>query len=264
MEELINHYSNYDEDKRLSKQLVTRIEFDTTKHILSKYLNRNKSIIELGAATGKYAFHYAALGHKVTAVEIVPEYVRLMHENAKEKNLELNIFEGNAISVPFIESGSQDIVLILGPLYHLKNIEDRQSVMNEAKRILKPNGKVAIAYINKFFVAGMFVQRFPELIDKKILDELIEKGTVSSGKADTFCKMGYFSSPDEMEQLITSNGFSIQEHVAADGFGRFISEEINSLNDKQYKIWLDYHFKTCHEKSLLGISSHGLVIGAKK
>ncbi|NMB46518.1 MAG: class I SAM-dependent methyltransferase [Firmicutes bacterium] len=56
--------------------------------------------------TGRYTFHYAALGYAVTAVEVV----------------------GDAIE---LEVGSEqfDVVLCLGPLYHLQEDEEKDSVM---------------------------------------------------------------------------------------------------------------------------------------
>ena len=66
-----------------------------------------------------------------------------------------------------------------------------------------------------------------------------------------------------MEDLITENGFQIKEHAAVDGIGRLIYEGFDHFNDKQYQSWIKYHIKTCHEKCILGMSNHGLIISNK-
>ncbi|NNU78136.1 class I SAM-dependent methyltransferase [Clostridium estertheticum] len=45
---------------------------------------------------------------------------------------------------------SADIVLLMGPLYHLQNRDDRLQVLNEAKRVLKKGGLLFSVGISKF------------------------------------------------------------------------------------------------------------------
>ena len=113
MEELVTYYENADEDHRLVRQNITKIEFDTTTTVLSKYLTTNKKITELGAATGCYSLHYASTGHQVTAVELVSDQIDILRQKAIDQDITLQIFQGDAQSIPFIESESQDVVLIL-------------------------------------------------------------------------------------------------------------------------------------------------------
>ena len=43
---------------------------------------------------------------------------------------------------------SFDIVLLMGPLYHLHSADDRQQAIAEAKRVCKPMGTIFFAFIN--------------------------------------------------------------------------------------------------------------------
>ncbi len=45
-----------------------------------------------------------------------------------------------------------DIVLLFGPLYHLKNDADKQKCISEAKRVCKDGGKIFFAFISNDFV----------------------------------------------------------------------------------------------------------------
>jgi SAM-dependent methyltransferase len=262
-EEYMEYYAQFDEEKRLLSQNITRIEFDTTIEVLKPYLDSVSHITELGAATGRYSLYYSQKGHNVTAVELVPELVRQLTDNAKVQSLTLGIYEANATNISFISDSSQDAVLILGPLYHIQSERQREAVLKEAHRILKPNGIVAIAYISRFFVCGLLAKMSGCLITPEVLSELKENGLVTSPDADVFFRTGYFAQPSEIETLADKSGFSVEEHIATDGFVRFIGQEVNHLSEEQYQVWLSYHLSTCAEPSLLGSSNHGLVIARK-
>ncbi|MEZ8245167.1 class I SAM-dependent methyltransferase [Vibrio splendidus] len=262
-EEYMDYYAKFDEEKRLLSQNITRIEFDTTINVLGSYLESAGRLTVLGAATGRYSLHYARQGMDVTAVELVPELVEQLKYNAETQNLDLVVHEANATNVSFIENGTQDVVLILGPLYHIQSKSGREAVLKEANRILKPNGVVAIAYISRFFVAGLLAKMSSSLVSPDILSELNESGLVSSPDVDPFFRTGYFAKPLEIESLVIESGFSIENHIATDGYVRFIGQEVNQLNEQQYQSWFKYHLSTCSEVSLLGSSNHGLVIAKK-
>ncbi|MGL1040402.1 class I SAM-dependent methyltransferase [Vibrio vulnificus] len=262
-EEYMEYYAKFDEEKRLLSQNITRIEFDTTLSVLEPYIDPASNLTELGAATGRYSLHYAQQGINVTAVELVPELVEQLNSNAKRQSLNLSVHEANATDVSFIENDSQDIVLILGPLYHIQSKSDREAVLKEAHRVLKPNGIVAIAYISRFFVAGLLAKMSNDLVSPTVLSDLNESGLVTSPDVDPFFRTGYFAKPSEIESLAAHTGFSVENHVATDGYVRFIGQEVNQLNEQQYQAWLKYHLVTCAEPSLLGSSNHGLVIAKK-
>ncbi|GAB3522189.1 methyltransferase domain-containing protein [Photobacterium alginatilyticum] len=262
-EEYMGYYANFDEEQRLVCQNITRIEFDTTINQLETFTQPAKKLTELGAATGRYSIYYAQKGLEVTAVELVPELVSQLEDNAAEQGVELSIHEANVTDVHFVPDSSQDIVLILGPLYHIQNESDRQAVIKEAHRILKPNGVAAFAYISRFFVAGLLAKMSSALVTPLVLGELHETGLVTSKDVDAFFRTGYFATPAEVEDLAQSAGFNIEKHVATDGFGRYIGAEINSLSESEYQAWLQHHLLVCSEPSLLGSSNHGLVIARK-
>ncbi len=264
MEDLIEQYTNADENARLTRQYITQMEYDTTMHAILPYLSRGTQVCELGAATGRYSFALAQLGCEVTAVELVPDQVRILRSNADQKGLAVSIYQGDACDVSFLSDESQDVLLILGPLYHLRTQSQREQAMAEARRVLKPDGVIAIAYISRYFIAGLFAQKFPELIIPDVLTELYELGTVSHEKADSFFRVGYFATPQEMNTLLDDHTFSIERHLATDGFGRYIAEGVNRFNTDQYQVWLQHHLTVCDEPSLLGSSNHGLIIGRKR
>lgn len=262
-EEYLGYYANFDEDNRLTSQNITRLEFDTTVNRLSQYVRQSKTLTELGAATGRYSLHFAQRGMDVTAVELVPELVEQLKKNSELQELDIHIHEANATQLDFIPDSSQDIVLALGPFYHLQSSSERQAVVDQACRVLKKGGIFAVAYISRFFVAGLLAKMSPYLVAPEILSELNETGLVTTPNVDAFFRTGYFAKPSEMETLLTKNNFKLESHISTDGFSRYIGQEVNQLTEEQYQAWLSYHLSVCEEPSLLGSSNHGLVIARK-
>src|SRR4029079_9566439 len=48
------------------------------------------------------------------------------------------------------DDASVDVVLLLGPMYHLQELDDRLAALREAARVVKPGGLIAVAAINRF------------------------------------------------------------------------------------------------------------------
>jgi SAM-dependent methyltransferase len=214
---------------------------------------------------GRYSIHYSLQGHQVKAVEVVPSQVaRLKEKIAKGEAGSLEAYLGDARNLTMIEDGSIDVVLCLGPLYHLQKEQDRIRCISEALRVLKPGGILAFTYISRFFYA---VQRFKRNLEKVhvgMIETLLDQGIVQdSAFDDGFSLIGYFATPDEIETLMTRFKVNILDHVGIDGASKLMEDVVDKMTEAEFKVWMEYHLRTCRERSLLGYSTHGLVICQK-
>jgi ubiquinone/menaquinone biosynthesis C-methylase UbiE len=266
MANLIQHYEKYDEDIRLIKDKVHKIEYSTTLHILNKYIENNMNILDLGAGTGRYSFYYGEKGNSVTAVDIVPKHVTIMKEKLmKNKDIDIDINLGTATDLSVFAEGSFDVVLCLGPLYHLKTQLERDKCINECLRVLKKDGILAIAYINKLFITTTLIKDDnSSCLNEKFLNKIIDNGTVENYKDDTFLKNSYFFLPNEIEDYLGGFPTNKLEHVGTDGISVILNDMVNELSDEKYEGWMKYHLKICGEPSILGYSNHGLYVCRKK
>ncbi len=262
MEKLFNYYENYSEDTRLLKDNTHKIEFITTVHVLDGFICPNSKILDVGAGTGRYSFYFREKGHSVYALEYVPHNLRIIEDKLKAMkftcNIEAAIGDGRDLSR--FADDSFDVVLCMGPLYHLKTEEDKKTCINECLRVLKKGGILAVAYINKY---ASFIYKFKT--DKDFMRDTASKNLINNGsfygdERDDF----YFTSPQEIVSLLTSDKVEILTNVATDGIGYMLKDNIEDLNDEEYQLWLNYHLNTCHEPSLLGYSLHALVVSRKK
>lgn len=261
MNEVLNYYNGYDEENRLNKNNVHKLEYLTSIHYLDKVIKPGSRILDVGAGTGKYAFYLANKGFSVTAGDIVPRFVELMRERLNCSTLRMDIYWGDACDLSRFDSCSYDAVLCMGPLYHLKEEKDRSKVIEQCLRVLKQDGIIISAYINRFASYMLEFMGSENLLgDRAILEDTLHKGYNTREKLLSF----YFSYPQEIEALMSAQNVEKIFNIGTDGIAYLVGSKINNLTEQEYSYWVDYHLKTCENESLIGHSLHGLYIGKKK
>lgn len=258
MDIVSTYYDQYDEESRLIKDKTHNIEFLTTIRTIEKYIKSGDKILEIGAATGRYSIYYAESGYDVTAVDIVDKHISILNSKVEQKGLQnkIKVFKGDARDLSFIKDESFDIVLCLGPLYHLDKKEDKLLCISEALRCLKKDGIFFGAYINKCAAFLNRVMGNVENVDKESVEEVFKIGHTED---KTFC----FMEPSEFRNMMKE--FNVEEltMVGTDGISGLIGKTINNFDDGKFNIWLQYHFDHCDDYSILGYSLHGLYVCRK-
>ena len=249
----------YVEEDRLTSDKMHYIEFITTTHYIDKYLKQGDRILEVGAGTGAYSLYYANKGYQVDALELVQANVDVMRNKIKE-GMNINAIHGNALDLSMYDENTFDVTLVLGPLYHLFKKEEEEQAIKEAIRVTKPNGKILIAFI--LFDLTMLTWGFQ---GKNIYENYGDDKQVSidfkpNNSEDLIFNMRYF---DEVKELM--NKFEVKKlcYVATDGVGRVMREDIDNMNDEEYKMFVNYHLSICEREDLIGYSGHILSIVEK-
>jgi 2-polyprenyl-3-methyl-5-hydroxy-6-metoxy-1,4-benzoquinol methylase len=260
MEEVVKYYDDYDEDKRLDRTNFHKLEYLTTIRFLDRFLKPNSKVLDLCAGTGRYSFYLESKGHSVTAIDIVPRFVEIMKEKKIAVASNIEVYLGDARNLEMFENESFDAVLCMGALYHLKDQDDREKVIEQCESLLKKNGILAVSYINRY---ALFIKEFNNInknFEKLKLNNIVDSGQSINEVEESF----YFSSPKEIEDLMRKFNFKKISNVGTDGVGYMLSDKISNLSKEEYDLWLAYHFKTCDNENLIGYSIHGLCIGEKK
>lgn len=263
MENVSNYYESIDEASRFSRN-SRKIEFLTTTHMLKGIVSEGACILDVGAGAGVYSFYYAERNHKVVAIDITPKHIEKINEKSKQTGLSIDAHEGNAADLSRFDSDSFDFVMCFGPMYHLTALDDRNACIKECLRVLKKGGYLAIAYINKYSVIPMLATRDPKFIRNSVIEKVINEGVIVEGDEDCFWTDAYFTSPDEIEAYLTNFDIIPVDHVGTDGISHTVQEYVDRLGDDEFDSWLSYHYQTCRERSILGISTHGLYICQKR
>jgi len=116
------------------------------------------SILDIGAGAGQNAAALAKLGHKVTAIEPMPEF--LSSAQTTYKDLNVKWLNGALPELTCISPNDPnfDFVLINAVWHHLNEVE-RESAVTRLSALIKPEGRCAISLRNG--PAGMGTRVYP-------------------------------------------------------------------------------------------------------
>lgn len=265
MSGVTDYYEKYNEDARLNTTNSRKVEFTVTTNILDQYIKPQHKILELGAGTGIYSFYYAEKGNQVLATDLTPKHIEIINEKLKsgKDNLNLKAETADAADLSKYESESFDVVTCLGPLYHITDDKLRDKCINEGLRVLKKDGILAVAYINKQYVLHNVMLRDKSFLTHKFIDKILKTGTIKEGEKECFWTDAFFTSPGEIESFIQKFDVQIIDHAGTDGLTPFLREYIDAMNEDEYAEWIYYILKCCREKSIMGMSNHGLIVCKK-
>jgi hypothetical protein len=100
-------------------------------------------------------------------------------------------------------------------------------------------------------------------LDAALAKQIVETGVLRHDDEKCFWTDTYYSSAEETERIYRNKGLQIVDHFAQDGLTPQFAGIADKWNQEQFKIWCDYHYSVCREKSVLGASNHVVIIGKK-
>lgn len=267
IKEVYDFYNNGAEIDRLEHGLGI-VEFYRSKEIISQYIAEKGTIYDIGGGIGKYSEWLAKLGHDVTMIEFAPDAVAYAKENMTIPYI-AEIGDAREINKP---NESADVVLLMGPLYHLQNRNDREKVLKEAYRVLKKGGLLIAAGISKFSSTTWALSVYGngcDFIDDDIYMNMLKielaKGEHNRPKEYPFIiANAYFHTIDSLRNEVRKSGFGIVDNHAVEGciwITPKLSEKWQDTCSRQRL--LDIIHATEHEETLMGLSPHFLVVGRK-
>jgi ubiquinone/menaquinone biosynthesis C-methylase UbiE len=121
--------------------------FEHPEKLVQPYVKDGQVAADLGCGSGYYALTLAELvgpTGKVYAVDLDEKAVRALGKKAEKNGYNnMEVHAVSAADISFIKNRSVDFVLANGLLCSMA--ANRQSAVNEIKRILKPTGKAYIS-----------------------------------------------------------------------------------------------------------------------
>ncbi|MGW8359240.1 class I SAM-dependent methyltransferase [Streptomyces wedmorensis] len=143
--DLADFYGGGDEAGRLtSGRTIGTIELVRTQELLRPHLPPPPaSILDVGGGPGAHARWLTDSGHRVLVVDVVEQHVL----QARDQGLDARVGDARRLDQA---DGSFDVVLMLGPLYHLPDSAGRARAWREAHRVVRPGGLVSAAALNRY------------------------------------------------------------------------------------------------------------------
>ena len=234
MDKVTRFYSDgYDEDSRLHRH---GIEFATTTYVLDKVVGSESQVLDVGAGTGRYSVYYADRGCSVTALDLVPKHIEILDARLRAMpSLQVSALVGDARDLSRFQDGTFDVVLCMGPIYHLK-ADETDGCVRESLRVLRTHGVLAASYVNRY------------------------DGYESDRHRGVFT----FHAPGDIDQLLREHGIDSVCNVPTDGapfddLGDLIVNRHGDLQESH--VWLERHQSVFNR--VTGRSVHGLCVGRK-
>jgi len=236
-EKIKHFYSHALEENRLESEEF-KLEGLRTKEIISRYLSNNKlEILDIGGAAGFYSFWLQEQGHHVSLVDLSPTNIELAKKRSASSGVILSKMDvGDATNLKY-PNQQFDIVLLLGPLYHLTDRRERISALAEVKRVLKPGGILIAA----------FISRYASLIDVFLKDLVIDDKFFQLLKTDlltgvhlndtdnlNYFTTAYFHTPNEIKSEVSESGLTFEKLIAVESFGWTVKNFKEKENNKSY------------------------------
>jgi ubiquinone/menaquinone biosynthesis C-methylase UbiE len=264
--DITNYYSRGKERDRLTRD-ENKLEHLRTQQLLTRYLPKAPATIyDVGGGAGVYALWLANQGYKVHLLDIMPLHVQQALEASEQLEIDLkDVVLGDARHLPYADS-SADAVLLMGPLYHLTEHEERMQALWEAYRVLKPGGLVFAVSINRFAstLDGLFDEKFSDPTFLAVSERTLRTGQHRSPEGKTFFTTAYFHHPHEFHDEVQDAGFEMVQLLGIEGAGRLIQNFDVLWDDPVKRDWvLHIAEKLEGEETLLGISNHLMAIGRK-
>lgn len=266
--QIAEHYASGYEAERLHVG-EGQLDRERSRELLKRFLPPSPAtILDVGGGPGGHACWLAVQGYAVHLIDITPLHVQLAKEASRRQPeaplASANVGDARALSW---DAGTVDAVLLFGPLYHLTDRTDRMTALQEAYRVLKPDGVLLAAGISRFASTfdGLrrgFLKdpRFAEIVYQDLQNGQHKNPT---GKPEYFMET-FFHHPDELRNEVAEAGFSITGVYGVEGPCWLLPDFDAWWNNEEYRERLLRIARSLEtEAGMLGISAH-LIAVAKK
>ena len=265
--EIVAHYEQGDEIQRLSSSLG-QLEATRMRELIARHLPATPAVVyDVGGGPGGYACWLARRGYEVHLVDPVPLHVEQASaaSQAQPDHPIAELRVGDARHLDRADD-SVDVVLMLGPLYHLTERNERISALQESYRILRRGGIIFAVAISRYastlrgMTDGIMDPEYIKIVDRDLRDGQHR----NPNEHPAYFTTAYLHRPEELESEIEVVGFDVEGLFGIQGPGWLLQ----NLEEQ----WAD---RNCHERllniarsfesepSVIGVSTHIMAISRK-
>jgi ubiquinone/menaquinone biosynthesis C-methylase UbiE len=267
--EAAEHYGSGYEATRLFASAYGELERTRTQEIIARYLPQTPArILDVGGAAGAYSLWLLDQGYQVRLIDALPLHAELAaksfdaHHNRAMASAGLG--DARKLDEP---DQSADVVMLMGPLYHLTARADRLQALREAHRVLRPGGIVFAAAISRF--ASLLDGLSRSLVNDPAFCEILKTDLATGQHRNPdqhpdYFTTAFFHRPDEIVDEITEAHFLLESVLAVEGAAWLLPNLAERMRDSARRTQLLTLLRNVEQDpSLIGVSAHLLVVGRK-
>lgn len=259
----------YDENSEMEWQRLERHPFEMllTLYMMEKYIRPGDRVLDIGGGPGRYSIHFAKMGCEVTLVDLSPGNIRFAKDKAAEAGVKFDAYAANCLELDTLDLGEFDHVLLMGPLYHLKEEADRKMAVEQALLRLKTGGNLYTSFILNFAGiiydlknGGYVEQDFAEGTQTAHLIDDILEGSDYIGPSFSSTR---FSHSDNILPFMAQFPLKKLHLFGQEGILSVNEPELMKRSQGEINCWIEIAKKLLEEPSLLALSEHAMYIGQK-
>ncbi|MGO8789312.1 MAG: class I SAM-dependent methyltransferase [Terriglobia bacterium] len=242
------------------------IELAVTLRWLARAAKAGNTVAEIGVGGGHYSEFLARLGCRLHLVDISARLLDAVVEKLRQAGYEDCMVGRHHVSgarLKGLPSESADLVLLMGPLYHLQSLAERQRSVQESARILKPGGVLFAAGINRLaYLRDLLRLNFGSVSERVAFhQQYLLDGNLDPEHAPP---IGYAHLTTAAEFLaLFADEFEPVAFLGVESFAAAWQNFFDELPAAEKELWLDLVETTGQTAEGIGQSDHFLLVGKK-
>jgi 2-polyprenyl-3-methyl-5-hydroxy-6-metoxy-1,4-benzoquinol methylase len=146
-ESLFENFANTYENEIYTKGTLQEVDF------IESEINADKTklILDVGCGTGRHSIELAKRGYFVTGFDLCGDQLSKAKENAKKANVTVDFFKQDARTFDFNSKFDLIIMLCEGGFPLMETDEMNYTILQNAYKSLKKNGKIIFTTLNGLF-----------------------------------------------------------------------------------------------------------------
>jgi SAM-dependent methyltransferase len=262
-----DYYERFPEENRLAEGPF-QLEEARTRELIRRFAPPPPAtVLDVGGAAGAYALWLAGAGYTVHLVDPVPRLVAEARRRSAAAARPLQTCRVGDARALEATAESVDVLLLLGPLYHLTERGDRVRALEEASRVLMRGGRLFASAISRWASALdglsrelLLDERFARILEQDLRDGQHRNPTE---RLDYFTT-SFFHHPDQLAEEIRTAGLILDGVYGVEGPGWMLPDVADRMADpKRRSVLLHVARALEREPFVLGTSAHLLAVARR-
>jgi SAM-dependent methyltransferase len=250
---------------RLDNPYEGAIEQELHRRAFAELIPAGARVLDLGGGPGKWTIWLLRRGHRVILGDLSPRMLDLGRRELAAAGVEAEaVLEVDARDLSRFADGEFDVVLSLGPFYHLVDTGDRARAAGEAHRVLRPGGLLLATVMARYaWMLGVLMEYGSARLEE--VRAQMTDGVYRNADAGRFTD-AYLFQPAEVALFFEGQGFATARLMASQSFLYLAQEQAADLRERDpqaYEGLIDMAYAAATDASILGISGHLLYAGTK-
>ncbi len=250
------------EDQRLAHHVL---ELPLTLEYIEKHVPKNGKILDLACGTGWYADALLKRDYFLGLNDLSEENTRLTKERVGDSKKVLFSSTADALELDIGPKEAWDAVLLLGPLYHLKDEKARLQLLQKARDAVIPGGVVFSGFMSRAAAMVFGMKHNPGgIFNKDGARGLWETGTDTQFVEGTrWFINAHFVFPEEVNPMVQKAGLHPVHLVGIEGIFGERMELFHAMEPDQKEAWREFIHENCEDTHMVNLSKHLLSVSRK-